>query len=299
MTEDPILVDTVADFLRDVAALRQLWKQDRIEELWFRGESARHCRTTLKPTLYRSERPTPNILDLENYLFEEFTRSGATLSESQPEDDADWYFLMQHHGGPTRLLDWSDGALIALHFALTSKSSYNTHDDAVVYALDPIWLVDRLPDPVVPRELEEKEEWDDLDMFLPRLGDHEEVPIPDDPLVLEFERFTRRIVAQQSRFIIFGLNRDPLTSLLSEPNSRLVKIVFDGSRKAQARYDLRTAGVTEAVVYPDLDGLGREIANLWKDFEPTHTALNRRADAKRRHGNWWSRVTKRFKNSGG
>ncbi len=227
MTKGPRRVTTVAEFLHEVAALRELWKNDKIDELWFRGESARHERTTLKPVLYRSDRPTQDILDLEDYLFEEFTRSGTTLAEVHPEDDAEWYFLMQHHGGPTRLLDWSDGALIALHFALPSKSSYSTADDAVVYVLDPIWLVDRFPDPIVPKELEEKEEWNDLDLFLPRLGDHEEVPIPDDPLVLEFERFTRRIVAQRSRFIVFGLNRDPLAPLIAENDSRLVKIVFD------------------------------------------------------------------------
>jgi hypothetical protein len=279
MTEDTKRVTTVAEFLHEVAVLRGLWKEDKIEELWFRGESARYERTTLRPVLYRSDRPTRDILDLEDYLFEEFTRSGTTLSEIHPEDDAEWYFLMQHHGGPTRLLDWSDGALIALHFALTSKTSYSTSEDAVVYALDPLWLVDKFQDPVVPDELKEKEEWTDLDLFLPRVGEHEEVPIPDDPLVLEFERFTRRIVAQRSRFIIFGLNRDPLTPLLSVSDSRLVKIVFDGSRKTRARNDLRTAGITEAVVYPDLDGLGREIGNLWKDFEPIHTVRERHEDA--------------------
>lgn len=112
----PIKVATVADFLREVAALRKLWKKDSIEELWFRGESAKHNSTTLRPTLYRSDRPTPDILDLEEHLFEEFTRCGSPLSEVDPEDDAEWYFLMQHHGGPTRLLDWSDGALMALQF---------------------------------------------------------------------------------------------------------------------------------------------------------------------------------------
>ena len=57
--------------------------------------------------------------------------------------------------------------------------------------------------------------------------------------------------------------------------------------------------ITEAVVYPDLDGLGREIANLWKDFEPTHTAESgHEGTPKRNRDSWLSRVGKRFKNSG-
>jgi len=267
-------VTSVADFMRAVGRLREGWKKNSIEELWFRGESAKHHRTTLRPTLYRSQRPTGDILDLEKYLLEEFIRSGSTLSDGSPEDDGDWYFLMQHHGGPTRLLDFSDGALIALHFALTSKTSYMTGDDAVIYVLDPTWLNERFPEPVVSKELED-EEWNELDLFFPRLREHEEIPIPNDPLVLEFERFTRRIAAQRSRFIIFGLDRDPLAPLLAKGDSRLAKIVFDGSKKSKARQDLRTLGMTESVVYPDLDGMGREIANLWKDFEPIHTVRKR------------------------
>jgi len=31
------------------------------------------------------------------------------------------------------------------------------------------------------------------------------------------------------------------------------------------RYELRDAGVTESVIFPDLDGLGREIQQRWAD----------------------------------
>src|SRR5437660_7650952 len=60
------------------------------------------------------------------------------------EEDWDWdsYFLMQHHNGPTRLLDWSDGALMALHFSLRNKAD-DSHD-ARVYALEPYRLSEQL-----------------------------------------------------------------------------------------------------------------------------------------------------------
>jgi len=296
MPDRQIKVGTVADFVREVAVLRQLWKRDSIDELWFRGESAKHFQTTLRPSLYRSDRETADILDLEERLFEEFRRSGRTLTEVQPEDDANWYFLMQHHGCPTRLLDWSDGALIALHFALTSASSYKSTDDCVVYALDPNWLDDELPEVIIPAEVED--EWTEFDLFLPRVDGFAELPLPHQPLVLEFQRFTQRIAAQRSRFLIFGLDRDPLTPLLSTADSRLVKIIFDGSRKVEARYDLRTSGVTEAVVYPDLDGLGREISNLWKDFEPTHKAPMRSAITCEAEEGFLTRLAKTWKGLG-
>jgi FRG domain len=35
----------------------------------------------------------------------------------------DSYLLMQHHNGPTRLLDWSDSAVMALHLALRDKGA--------------------------------------------------------------------------------------------------------------------------------------------------------------------------------
>jgi len=72
-------------------------------------------------------------------------------------DDWDWdsYFLMQHHECPTRLLDWSDGALMAMHFALRDKK--NDGDDARVYVLEPYRLNDKLNE--LPDAKIAAEEW--------------------------------------------------------------------------------------------------------------------------------------------
>jgi hypothetical protein len=54
-----------------------------------------------------------------------------------PADDKGWYFLMQHYGAPTRLLDWTDGALLALSFSVRELKRPR---DVSVWILDPSWL---------------------------------------------------------------------------------------------------------------------------------------------------------------
>jgi hypothetical protein len=47
-----------------------------------------------------------------------------------------WLFLMQHTGIPTRLLDWTESALVALFFSVCKQSDH----DGVVWMLDPLKL---------------------------------------------------------------------------------------------------------------------------------------------------------------
>jgi hypothetical protein len=278
-------VQSLGNFLDRVADCRKWWDSESSRELWFRGER-RQYETILRPQLYRqpkgrSLKPVPELLDIENDLYEGFKRCAVQLcNEKISDDDWSWdsYFLMQHHNAPTRLLDWSDGALMALHFAVRNKVDED-REDPVVYVLEPYRLLDKLkalPDTEIAKQqwraYAEKNPSDDLaadeweDAYLPEdEEDRAELTIPRLPLLLDFSHITRRIAAQRSRLIVFGTDPDWLAEEFRKPQSAIRAITIDASFSRQIRIELKDSGITESVIYPDLDGLGREMKQLWDD----------------------------------
>jgi hypothetical protein len=117
-------INYLSAFVKRVREIRyEEWRVPDHQELWFRGEGEKHETSPLRPNLYRPPMGTamksiPELLEIECALYDDFRRCGAQLCNERIEEadqDWDWYFLMQHHNAPTRLLYWSDGALIALH----------------------------------------------------------------------------------------------------------------------------------------------------------------------------------------
>lgn len=279
--EEPI--KCVGDFLKAVAIIRETWQLEARRELWFRGEGKDYSNTKLRPALYRSLpgkalKSPSDLIRIEDDLFAHFQRNSVEFAKAANEDtSSDWlrYFLMQHHGGPTRLLDWSDGALVALHFALREDE----HSDRFVYVLDSDWLVEYIEaetsDYAIAKETWAKycqkhpsmgldeDDWDRA--YLPDQHDHDEIPVPKFPLVLEFGHFIRRISAQRSRFVLMGSAPDFFNTLLGKTDARTATIKIESNSVASMRVELRDAGITESVIYPDLDGLGRELKQLWTE----------------------------------
>lgn len=281
-------IATLGDFIHCVSEMRKAWGLPKHKELWFRGESKDFGDNTLRPELYRPAtddkgkplplKPIRKLLEIEDNLHDEFQRN-AVEHEKDSSEDWDWdsYFLMQHHEGPTRLLDWSDGALIALHFALRNKST--DENDARVYVLEPYRLSEQLkalPDTKLAEEAwktyaekhssegYDPEAWEDS--YLPVSEElFDEVPVPRPPMVLEFGHITRRIAAQRSRFIVLGTEPNWMQNEFNQANSTIKLITIASGARAQLRQDLRDCGITESVIYPDLDGLGREMKQLWED----------------------------------
>lgn len=53
-----------------------------------------------------------------------------------PSEELEWTQIAQHHGLPTRLLDWTESATTALYFACEK----NLQKDGIVFLLNPVAL---------------------------------------------------------------------------------------------------------------------------------------------------------------
>ena len=283
--------NSIQDVVGIVSEARKEWRLPMDRELWFRGEDAKYLSSTLQPKLYRHlpasvSAVSDAILRKEAVLFEEFIRCGTQLYEHDDVEDWDWYFLMQHHGAPTRLLDWSDGCLMATHFSVSGD--VDKSEGAFMYVVDPYALlkeIDEHPENekfIASWKAHRKhrrrqnpswsETWDDLyipGFTLPKKSKspHPRPAMPDTPLVMEFPQFTRRVAAQRSRFMACGRNKNWLADWAALADSRIWRIFIQKDHFAEIKQQLRDAGMTESVIFPDLDGLGRELNELWSSLK--------------------------------
>src|ERR1043165_8232063 len=268
VADDP---QSVSEFLERAKAVRRHFKfmpTDRFGP-WFRGHQRAEWR--LLPKLYREYGGFAKVRgnEIEDEIREEFIVRAPILCEHLPAEDArraewEWYFMMQHFGTPTRLLDWTEGALIALYFAVKDNPGYY---DAAVWALDPYGLNKRVigqkyvippsATGVTSREQERVKPWLP-ERFTKMRG------LPTQPIAVYPTHTARRISTQRSCFTVHGTQEDALDQLSGGRNACLIKIPIPGRIVQRMRRELEAAGIDEATIFPDLSGLSRAIAARWQ-----------------------------------
>jgi hypothetical protein len=259
MREPRKYAENIHQFVEWAEQVADLWSDgEQYESPWFRGVTSSDFH--LVPKLYRSAAGREKYSDVETRA--EFNRRALPLVvERPPRNDWEWYFLMQHYGAPTRLLDWTDSALVALYFAIASYPANPKPDTPrpAVWALNP-WRLNekagiRFTGPVMS-------DWGEASPYLgPAYG--RSVRLPEHPIALDPTFIAQRMLVQHSHFTLHGSDPrgiDDMQQDLGLENA-LLKLVIrrqDESVKI-LRQRVALMGISETTVFPDLTGLGKEL----------------------------------------
>lgn len=212
---------------------------------WFRGQ---RVDMPLKPRLFRRRYSELDLIQL-------FRMRAPMLGPTPNRDHLDeWLFLMQHHGLPTRLLDWTDGALIALRFAITD---IRPGDQPVVWMLSPQALNE-----VSTGDRHFSPTWGDsakpyIDPIFTGVPGDRQFPAAFYPVHVH-----SRMAVQRSCFTIYGVRQEGLDELLAiqlVQKGLLTKYRISPEGAVGIRAELNALGVSYSTLFPDFDGLAKEL----------------------------------------
>ena len=236
-------VQDIPEYLRVIEEVEKSWSDRKrgTVRLWHRGQSS--AAWGLQPGVYR-----PGVVINSDQIRSEFQLRALPLLRHVPNNNWEWYFLMQHYGLPTRLLDWTTGSLLGLYFAVRSQVGVA---DAAVWVLDPWELnkktVGKAELLFVSDRLAAK--------YLSKIY-AKQVKLPKLPAVIIPPHSSERITVQRGAFTVHGDSRDGIEQI---SGIRLMKIVIPKLNAVAIKRSLRTAGIGEFTVFPELVGLCDEI----------------------------------------
>lgn len=234
--------------IRDISDLLKNLKKHvkQSEVVWYRGQSDKSW--GLIPSLARD---SGKHLQKEGAIYKRFIQNATQLMDHSPLDEWEWLFVMQHHRAPTRLLDWTEGPLVALYFA-TANANHDDKDGAL-WCLDPI-VLNRQANVSFAYELELPSFRDKvLENYLPSRVDPKS---PMNPVAAIGPRATKRMAAQIGAFTVTHTVHQPMESLYD--GKHVWKYIIPKDSKAEIRLELGRLGYSSLSLFPDID----EVAEL-------------------------------------
>ncbi|GIL13447.1 MAG: hypothetical protein BroJett038_21670 [Chloroflexota bacterium] len=242
MTSQENIIDSIEKFSKALGAFDTFGSRTV-----YRGQS---CDWPLVPKLYRIPyipEAARNLRYLEEELLTDFENQAKPFVQSIPENKLEWIALAQHHGLPTRLLDWTQNPLVALFFAVDhlNQDDLTLKEDGVVWVLSTHLAQSR---------------------FFKTLSDIDKVE-PNGLLYFP-AHINPRISAQHSCFTLhqqsgkwgaIPLEQEELGGSFTR---QMRKLVIPADKKVLLRNELDKLGINYFTIFPDLTGLCKKLE--WK-----------------------------------
>lgn len=208
--------------------------------------------------------PPHTKADLEEHILRNFIRYSRPHLGTETVNDWEHLVSAQHHGVPTRLLDWTYSPLVAAFFA-TRTGDEGDQRDRAVWRLDWKSLHEKFGFPGLSLLIK------DLDELFGKEGHFTPWALMrhgasrDFACLLEPPSLDQRIVAQAAVFTLCSDKTHSFDAFLSEHGlgGALTKYVVPAGEVGRMRDQLDLVGVDERRLFPDLDGVAAAIRRYY------------------------------------
>ncbi len=201
--------------------------------------------------------------ELEPSILRNFTKYASIVDPTLQSSVWKQMMVGQHHGLPTRLMDWTRSPLIALHFSTEEHNLEKlSKRDCVVWRIDTRDVNRNLPEKY--KEALSKNKTfiftvDDLSRIVGTLEQYDEDMGSSALVNIEPPSIDQRIINQYSFFSIIPSGMGDIEKFLDECTENTVRYIIKKEIRWAVRDLLDQMNVNERLLYPGLDGLSRAL----------------------------------------
>lgn len=204
-----------------------------------------------------------DFVKLERRAHDIFRKQTVANVNPLPRNSWEVLALAQHHGLPTRFMDWTTNPLVALYFAVRNPEHDTVDSKSAIYVLTQTTLsYEELVDNTRADSRKQMEE--SLESKRGKTNKIQERHIKvllhaeeispfeiSENVIYDPPHMSPRIRAQDGLLLAF---QNPVTPL---PETHYSELLIPGNRRDKIRRELEQYGVFDKQLFPDLDGLAK------------------------------------------